>query len=292
MGTLAHTTTSNGIECSSTDWTGASTHLIGGVAGLDIITTAETQTLTSKTLTSPVIQGTVTAGAGLTMPAFSVGANYISFGASGTTTYNHRLVWRDETYLALQDGDGGYDAGLFLSELRFDVSTAAPTYGVLLSKSGDDYGVEFAGYTTAGIGEYERVAYLNGGSRVASRRPTFDITRGKLTGELVGNSQAITGLSSVAIGSNTASAGLVRLQNNNFIASRNAANDGDVNIVRVNTSNRAEIGAALQLPGVLYITKRAEADSDVAGLGQLWIKNTTPCQLWYTDDAGADTQIV
>ena len=40
------------------------------------------------------------------------------------------------------------------------------------------------------------------------------------------------------------------------------------------------------------IKEQAAAVADSAGYGQLWIKNTTPCQLWYTDDAGTDTQIV
>jgi hypothetical protein len=36
----------------------------------------------------------------------------------------------------------------------------------------------------------------------------------------------------------------------------------------------------------------AAADGDTAAYGQLWVKNTTPCELWFTDDAGTDTQIV
>ena len=42
----------------------------------------------------------------------------------------------------------------------------------------------------------------------------------------------------------------------------------------------------------LYINEIAAAAADVAAHGQLWVKNTTPCQLWFTDDAGNDTQIV
>lgn len=44
--------------------------------------------------------------------------------------------------------------------------------------------------------------------------------------------------------------------------------------------------------GSLYVKERAAADTDVAAYGQLWVKNTTPCELWFTDDAGTDTQIV
>lgn len=42
----------------------------------------------------------------------------------------------------------------------------------------------------------------------------------------------------------------------------------------------------------LKIKERAAAAADTVAYGQLWIKNTTPCQLWFTDDAGTDTQIV
>lgn len=44
--------------------------------------------------------------------------------------------------------------------------------------------------------------------------------------------------------------------------------------------------------GSVYIEEKAFANTDIAGRGQLWVKNTTPCQLWFTDDAGTDTQIV
>ena len=43
---------------------------------------------------------------------------------------------------------------------------------------------------------------------------------------------------------------------------------------------------------VIKIQERAAAVSDTGGFGQLWVKNTTPCELWFTDDQGLDTQIV
>jgi len=42
----------------------------------------------------------------------------------------------------------------------------------------------------------------------------------------------------------------------------------------------------------VYIGEQASAKADQANFGQLWVKNTTPCELWFTDDAGTDTQIV
>ena len=41
----------------------------------------------------------------------------------------------------------------------------------------------------------------------------------------------------------------------------------------------------------LYLQERSGDLLDVAGLGQIWVKNTTPNQLWFTDDAGNAIQI-
>jgi hypothetical protein len=50
--------------------------------------------------------------------------------------------------------------------------------------------------------------------------------------------------------------------------------------------------AEVRIFNPLRIRERAAALSPAPALGQLWVKNTTPCQLWFTDDAGNDTQIV
>ncbi|KKL92720.1 hypothetical protein LCGC14_1881890, partial [marine sediment metagenome] len=48
----------------------------------------------------------------------------------------------------------------------------------------------------------------------------------------------------------------------------------------------------VMLDGVLEIKERAAAKPNTAAYGQLWIKNTVPCELWFTDDAGLDTKII
>lgn len=57
-------------------------------------------------------------------------------------------------------------------------------------------------------------------------------------------------------------------------------------------SSGASIAGNILATGTLFLEERASADSYIAGWGQLWIKNTTPCELWFTDDAGTDTKIV
>ncbi len=40
--------------------------------------------------------------------------------------------------------------------------------------------------------------------------------------------------------------------------------------------------------GSLYITEKASADGDTAGLGQFWVKDTSPNTAYFTDDTGVD----
>ncbi len=41
----------------------------------------------------------------------------------------------------------------------------------------------------------------------------------------------------------------------------------------------------------LFLNEVAAAAADQAGKGQIWVKNTTPNELWFTDDAGTDFQL-
>jgi hypothetical protein len=67
----------------------------------------------------------------------------------------------------------------------------------------------------------------------------------------------------------------------------------DFNVEFANTTEMNINTVPLHLGhGSLYMSEQAAAAADTAGRGQLWVKNTTPCQLWFTDDAGTDTQIV
>jgi len=43
--------------------------------------------------------------------------------------------------------------------------------------------------------------------------------------------------------------------------------------------------------GGVMIAEQADADTDITGYGQLWVKTATPNELYFTDDAGTDTQL-
>jgi len=43
--------------------------------------------------------------------------------------------------------------------------------------------------------------------------------------------------------------------------------------------------------GVLFLREQASADADVAGQGQWWVLSSTPCEPYFTDDAGNDKRL-
>ena len=47
----------------------------------------------------------------------------------------------------------------------------------------------------------------------------------------------------------------------------------------------------LTIEGTMSLKEQASANADVAAYGQLWVKTATPNQLWFTNDAGTDTQL-
>lgn len=47
----------------------------------------------------------------------------------------------------------------------------------------------------------------------------------------------------------------------------------------------------LEVAGSIGLQEMAAAIADEAGTGQIWVANSTPNELWFTDDAGTDTQV-
>jgi len=62
------------------------------------------------------------------------------------------------------------------------------------------------------------------------------------------------------------------------------------------TNNRIGIGLTtpkteLTVEGTITLKEAANASSDTAAYGQLWVKSNTPCDLFFTDDSGQDIRI-
>ena len=66
--------------------------------------------------------------------------------------------------------------------------------------------------------------------------------------------------------------------------------------VTVDTSGNVGLGtvtpvAQLTVEGTIKIKEQADADGDDGGYGQIWVNTASPCELYFTDDAGTDTQL-
>jgi len=67
--------------------------------------------------------------------------------------------------------------------------------------------------------------------------------------------------------------------------------------MRITPTGNVAIGATtstssmLTLEGTMSLKEQAAADADTAAYGQIWVANSTPNELWFTDDAGTDTQL-
>ena len=54
----------------------------------------------------------------------------------------------------------------------------------------------------------------------------------------------------------------------------------------------ASTAGKLAIDGTLSLKEQAEAESDTAGEGQIWVNTATPNELWFTDDSGKDQKVV
>lgn len=72
----------------------------------------------------------------------------------------------------------------------------------------------------------------------------------------------------------------------------NDAGDGGPNwLVASHATGEITLNYPLVCEDSLFITEKAADLADRAGKGQIWAKNTTPNELWFTDDAGGSTKI-
>jgi hypothetical protein len=60
-----------------------------------------------------------------------------------------------------------------------------------------------------------------------------------------------------------------------------------------NVANSLQVGSTVWVrPNTVWMKEKASEVDATATWGKLWVKNTTPCELWFTDDAGTATKIV
>jgi hypothetical protein len=71
---------------------------------------------------------------------------------------------------------------------------------------------------------------------------------------------------------------------------------GSTSSLKIDSSGNVSIGTItpnqlLTLEGTMSLKEQAAANADTAAYGQVWVKDTVPNELWYTDDAGTDVQL-
>ena len=93
---------------------------------------------------------------------------------------------------------------------------------------------------------------------------------------------ALLGTPTVANNKLTNAYGLY-VENQNTAATLNYAIYTNLGLVR--------FGDTVSVEGPVFLKEQATADGDTAAYGQIWVKNTTPAELWFTDDGGTDHQI-
>jgi hypothetical protein len=57
-------------------------------------------------------------------------------------------------------------------------------------------------------------------------------------------------------------------------------------------ANSLQVGSTVHIkPNTMWIKEKASETNATATWGKLWVKNTVPCELWFTNDAGTAKQV-
>ena len=67
--------------------------------------------------------------------------------------------------------------------------------------------------------------------------------------------------------------------------------DNDTNTITALMRFQGAVNPYVRLTNGLYLVEQAAALDDVATLAQIWVKNTTPQELWWTNEDGNDTHV-
>ena len=146
------------------------------------------------------------------------------------------------------------------------VKTATPNQLFFTTDAGDDIQLT-SGTATAFVGDITGVTAGDG------------LTGGGTTGAL-----------SIAVGAGTGidvATDAISVDVSDFMA-----NGADNYLVTATGTDAMNAEANLQFDGTgLKVKEAANAAADTVAYGQIWVKNTAPCELYFTTDAGNDIQL-
>ena len=79
-------------------------------------------------------------------------------------------------------------------------------------------------------------------------------------------------------------------------ASLEVTNSSNTSLLYVRNDGNVGVGTAspnqeLTIEGTMSLKEQADADADTVAYGQVWVKDTAPNTLYFTDDAGTDVQL-
>lgn len=202
-------------------------------------------------------------------------------------------------YFPLSDGDGYVDGPLSMSG------------GVLVSTASLDLGGAGSGNTlevNGSIRLYGTNRYIYGSNSIyiapasgnaaiydGSTTMTLDVYAGaSLAVRIRSSGTSYFNGGSLVVGGTTASAKLHAIATTEQLRlGYDASNylSATVSSAGAVTFNAVGASAGFTFADPIYIVEQAAASADVAGRGQLWVKSTTPNELWFTNDAGTDFQL-
>jgi len=175
----------------------------------------------------------------------------------------------------ISGGGGGGTPVKDISDLTFttelDESADLPNSRQLLPGSGILFDYSIANQLQIKVSP----ALITGGDVVGPSSASdnaiarFDGTTGKLIQNslvVINDSGNITSPGTLSLGTNPASAGIIKLPNNGFIYGRNVANTVDINIIGVNTDNNIYVGQA----GVNFLPNNHNAQDIGLSSGWAW----------------------